>query len=260
MQPESPRSDSAEVTEGGESDSPLDRFLPHSLRTGRRRISHQQDTVTDRGNERLEVPQQVGEVGAHVELVLAAADEAAERIRQEAQEAASAIRVEAGRDATRIRDEVEEALRACERERAQVAQYVLETRAAADAQAEQTLREAKAEAATIKADAAREAGRIVAEAELRGQELEDAARRHTEELAQDADDIETRLDDWLGTLRTMTHELERRLAVDSPGEADAEQESLDEALARPTNPRSEEEEASPGGSHKARAESPSKSR
>jgi vacuolar-type H+-ATPase subunit E/Vma4 len=262
MQPEGPRSDRAEVTEGGESDSPLARFLPHSLRAGRRRIARadEQDGVTDAVDEALEVPRQIGEVGAHVELVLAAAEQAAKQIRQEAQETASEIRVEAGRDAARIHDEVEEALRASERARAQVEQYVLEARAAADVQAEQALRDANAEAGRIRTDAAREAGRIVAEAERRGQELEDAARHRTEGLAQDADDIETRLDEWLETLRTLTHQLERRLAVDSPAEANAGPESLDEALARRTNPRGESKEPSPSGSRKAGAKSPSKSR
>jgi cell division septum initiation protein DivIVA len=262
MQPETPRSDSAEVTEGGESGSPLDRFLPNSLRTGRKRIARgdEHDGATDAVDEPLEVPRQIGEVGAHVELVLTAAEQAAKQIRREAREAASEIRGEAGRTAARIHEEAEEARRASERERAQVEQYVRETRAAADAQAEQARRDAEAAAATIRADAARKAGGIVAEAERRGQELEDAARRRTEELAQDADDIETRLDDWLGTLRSLTHRLERKLAVDSPGEADDEPESLHEALARPMNPLSEPKEASPGGSDKARAKSPSKSR
>lgn len=252
MQLEGPRSeDSAEeATDDGEprardsssgtdrdetSDSPLDRFFPHSLRTGRRRVSRrdEQEAVPDAGDTPLEVPRQLGEVGAHVELVLAAAEHAAEQIRKDAREVASEMRVEAGRDAARIHNEAEEALRASERERAEVEQYVAEKQAAADAQAEQTLRQAEAEAGNARADAAREAGRIVVEAERRGQEMEDAARRRTEELAQEADDIEARMDELLATLRGLTDLLERRLAVDSP---EAEAESPDEALAPPDLP------------------------
>jgi cell division septum initiation protein DivIVA len=260
MQLEGPRSDDSaeQATDDGEArapehgsgrnrdespDSPLDRFLPHSLRTGRRRaISRrdQQDTLPDAGETPLEVPRQLTEVGAHVELVLAAAEHAAKQIRREAQEAASEIRVEAGRDAARIHNEAEEALRASERERAEVEQYVGETRAAADSQAQQALRQAEAEAEKVRAEAARQAGRIVVEAERRGQEMEDAARRRTEELAHEADDIEARMDELLGTLRGLTEQLERRLAVDSPG--DAEAESLDEALAPP---KAESKEPSP---------------
>jgi hypothetical protein len=260
MQVEGPHSDipSDEVTDGGASGSPLDRFLPHSLRTGRRGIpqSDEENAVTD---EAVDVAPRLGEVGAHVELVLAAAEEAAKQIRQEAQEAARQIRVEAGRDAALIHNEAEEALRAAEHKREEVAQYVVDTRAEADSQAEQALREAKAEAARMRADAAREAGRLVAEAERRGQELEDAARRRTQQLAEEADGIEGRLDDWLATLRTLTDQLERRLAIDTPAEADAE--PLDEALARPATQRDEsKEESRSASSRKARGKSQSRSR
>jgi hypothetical protein len=224
MQLEGPRGDTPaeEVTEDDAAASPLDRFLPTSLRTGRRRVSQRDERgdVTEAVNEPVEVPPQLREVGAHVELVLAAAQQAAERIRQAAQQAANEIRIEAGRDAARIHDETEEARQASERERSEVERYVVERRAEAGAQAEETLREANAEAASIKADAAREAGRIVADAERRGQELEDAARRRTEELAEEAVAVEARLDEWLTTLRTVTGELERRLAVDAPVEPD----------------------------------------
>jgi DNA polymerase III gamma/tau subunit len=222
------------------SDSPLDRFLPRSLRTGRRRAfsrRDEQDSLPDAGDTPLEVPPQLTEVGAHVELVLAAAEHAAKQIRREAREAASEIRVEAGRDAARIHKEAEEALRAAERERAEVEEYVGETRAAADTQAQQALRQAEADAEKVRAEAARQAGRIVVDAEQRAHEMEDAARRRTEELAHEADDIEARMDELLGALRGLTEQLERRLAVDSPG--DAESESLDEALASPKAESSE---------------------
>src|SRR5919108_1376599 len=109
----------------GTDDSPLDRFLPESLRTGRRRASRRDDAdaLRDAPDRPLEAPRELSEVGAHVDLVLRAAEQAAAQIRQEAQ------------------SEAEEALRTAERERADVERYVRETRAAADAQAEQTLRD-----------------------------------------------------------------------------------------------------------------------
>jgi hypothetical protein len=263
MPHEGPRSDTPaeEVTEEG--GSPLDRFLPQTLRTGRRRVLQRDeqgrptDAVTE---ESIQLPRQLGEVGAHVELVLAAAEQAAEQIRQEALQAANEIRAEAGLDAARMRRELEEAARASERQRAEVGQYVVETRTAADAQAEQVLREADAEAAKIKTDATRQGGRMLAEAERRGHELEETARTRVEQLADEAHQIEARLDDWLTTLRAVTQELERRLAVDTPAEPDAGSESLDEALAPPASRESDAEEGSADGpSPKARSEPRSKS-
>src|SRR5919198_3042828 len=108
MQLEGPGSDTpAEATKEGEASSPLDRFLPNSLRTGRRRVPQREEHGPDAVDEPVDVPRQLGEVGAHVDLVLTAAEKAAKRIRQDAQQAASEIRIEAGRDAARIHDEAQ---------------------------------------------------------------------------------------------------------------------------------------------------------
>ena len=238
----------------GTDDSPLDRFLPESLRTGRRRASRRDDAdaLRDAPDRPLEAPRELSEVGAHVDLVLRAAEQAAAQIRQEAHEAADEMRLEAGRDAARVRGEAEDALRTSEHARAEVEHYVRETSAAADAQAEQTLRDVEAEAARIRAEAARDAGRMVVEAEQRGEQLEDAARGRAQRLAKEAETIEGRLDELLATLRGLTDQLEQHLALDVSA-SDTGSEALDEALARPQTRSKEPRSDGPPRGSRARS-------
>jgi DNA repair exonuclease SbcCD ATPase subunit len=230
----------SETADRGETQgSPLDRFLPDSLRMRSTRASrrNEQKAMPYAGGEQHEVPRHFAEVGTHVKLVLVAAEHAAEQIRQEAREAANGVRANAGRDAARIRHEAEEALRASERQRAEIEEYVRQTRARAEAQMTQTLREAEAKAAEIGADAASAARRVVAEAKQRGQEIEDAARRRSQQLAKEAADLEERLDGLLDTLRKMTNQLEEQLGFDGRPKAGARSESLDEAITGPSTGR-----------------------
>jgi hypothetical protein len=91
--------------------SALDRFLPHSLRTGRRRVfrGDEQDALNSTKHARAELPRQPSGIGAHVDLILAAADQAAEQIRRDAEQTlrdaqaeAAKVRAEAAREATEM--------------------------------------------------------------------------------------------------------------------------------------------------------------
>jgi hypothetical protein len=194
--------------------SPIHGFLPAFLREPR------EPAPSDRHDAQAEAPgsapsmERYGDLAVHIASVLAAAEDAAEHVRQEAAQEVEQIRLVAHREAARIRHEAEEVVRDSRRDRSEAESYAGEVREAADSYAEEKRLEAEAEAATIKVDAEYEARTIVADAERRVEEIEQAARRREEERGRESRQVEARLKELVNTVRDLTQRLEERVRPD----------------------------------------------
>jgi hypothetical protein len=171
-------------------------------------------------------------VGEHVETVLKAAEDAADRLVAEAQARATEIEESAERDAaSRLHSAHAAALRVTEEAEAAHAEALAAAeriRAAADGDAADLRAEAEEEAARVRADAEREAATFAERTDSRYQDLlkdtalaEDRLRR----LVGGLRDVADRLDELLAPAEDEAPREQSRDALDEP-----EDESLDEAL------------------------------
>jgi cell division septum initiation protein DivIVA len=201
-------------------------FLPRYLREGKEPLPPQ--TREPVGAQSADTPTDFESVGEHVATVLAAAEAAAERIREEAERVADGIRAEAESDAKRVHGEAAALRQEAERFHWQAEKDAAEKRAAVDSYADEKRSEAETEAEKIKARAEGEGRATVKAAERRAQELEQAAQRRIDELAGEAAKIEERLAAFLGATKALGETLEE--VLDSREEYVLDAESLEDAL------------------------------
>jgi hypothetical protein len=189
-------------------------FLPSFLRE--RRELAPSDAHDSGAEARESVPsmERYGDLAVHIASVLAAAEDAAEHVRQEVAQEAEQIRALARREAARIRHQAREVMHDSRRDRSEAASYAGDVRRAADSYAEEKRLEAEAEAATIKVSAEYEARSIVVDAEGRVGGIEQAARRREEERAKELRQVEGRLHELLTTVGDLTEKLEERIRAD----------------------------------------------
>jgi hypothetical protein len=173
-------------------------------------------------------------VGEHVASVLAAAEAAAERIRQEAGRIADEIRAGAENDAKRVHGEAADLLRDAEQLRWQAEKDAAEKRSAADSYADEKRREGENEAEKIKARAEGEGRATVKAAERQAQDREQAAQQRVDELAREAAGIEERLTALLSATKALGQTLEDLLGSQEPLEGGAGAEFLEKALLEET--------------------------
>jgi hypothetical protein len=207
-------------------------FLPRYLREGGEPLPERtEDTETVRPAETAADFESVGE---HVASVLAAAEAAAERIRQEAGRIADEIRAGAENDAKRVHGEAAALLRDAEQLRWQAEKDAAEKRSAADSYADEKRREGESEADKIKARAEGEGRATVKAAERQAQEREQAAQQRLDELAKEAAGIEDRLTAFLNATKGLGQMLEDLLGLAEQPESSTGAESLEKALLEET--------------------------
>jgi len=153
------------------------------------------------------------DIGARVNEILGAAEDAADRHRSEALEAAAAIRTEAELDAAAI---AEEAQRDRARLQSEADAEARETRNAGDVYATQRRRQADEEAGKLLAEAEQQARATREAAEAMANKLENEARARTHELSERVRELETRLGRVPAALRSTAAQLEEVLANGRP--------------------------------------------
>jgi F0F1-type ATP synthase membrane subunit b/b' len=204
-------------------------FLPHDLLERREGLSPRRKKRQADGQGSEAALGDFAAVGRQVATVLAAAQQAAEEIRQEATREGEHIRAEADAEAGRVRANASDVLRDAERQRSEAEKYVAETRAAADSYADEKQREAENEAEKIKARAEREGRAIIKAAERRGTEIEEVAQRRGEELDEESMKVEEWLRKVLSASQTVSEDLEGVLETKQGTDLTVTYEWLDEA-------------------------------
>jgi hypothetical protein len=189
-------------------------FLPSFLREQREPAPSDARDSRAEAQESARSMEKYGDLAVHIASLLAAAEDATEKVRQEAAQEAEQIRVVARREAAHIRHQARDVMRDSRRERSEAASYAGGVRAAADSYAEGKRLEAEAEAASIKVGAEYEARSIVADAERRVDEIEQAARGREEERERESRQVEERLKELLKTVRDLIQRLEERARPD----------------------------------------------
>jgi hypothetical protein len=204
-------------------------FLPHHLLERREGLSPRRKKRQPDGQGSEAALDDFGAVGRQVATVLAAAQQAAEEIRQEATREGERIRAEADAEAGRIRANASDVLREAERQRSEAEEYLAETRAVADSYADAKRLEADNEAEKVKARAEGDGRAIIKAAERRGQEIEEAAQRRGDEVAEESMKVEEWLRKVLSASQTVSQHLERVLATKQGTDLTVTYESLDDA-------------------------------
>lgn len=204
-------------------------FLPHHLLERREGLAPRRKKRQADGQGSEAALGDLGAVGRQVATVLAAAQQAAEEIRQEATREGEHIRAEADAEAGRARANASDVLREAERQRSEAEKYVAETRAVVDSYADERRREAENEAEKIKSRAEGEGRAIIKAAERRAKEIEEAAQRRGDELAEESIKVEEWLREVLSASQTVSEHLEDVLATKPGTDLTVTYESLDEA-------------------------------
>jgi hypothetical protein len=163
------------------------------------------------------------DVGARVNLILQAAEEAAEQIRVQAAGDAEAIRQEA-KAATA--EQIEVVRGEAERLRAEAERYDQDTRAAGDTYAVQRRREVDEQVSELLTDAEQNARATREAAEALAKQLESEAQARAHGLEEKARAIEARLQRVLVALRTTSSQIEDVLVAGGAG-AETLLEALD---------------------------------
>ena len=159
-------------------------------------------------------PRAYAQVGERVAGVLQAAEDAAEKMREDARRDAAEIRREAESTGTR---QLEQMAQEAESVRLEAETYSRETREAVDTYATQRRRETESESSRALAEAEGQARATREAAEAMAKRIEDAARQRQQTLLDESRTVEVRMQRAIAGFRAMAAQLEELLAASSAG-------------------------------------------